>query len=183
MRSKRPLLEEIMASNEHPDMSGNPCDDPVICDQCGDPCDESNLYGCLVDEDKNFCSADCVHEYEDGWEWESKAFEKVAIEELVMRPRWPEGLEARKVYRFQCDDCCPQEDTKDFTVVVSEDGDVWLGMLEINEKHTSQPYRNPSPTVRCRTGIGGGRHRRTRQALLWLARAIQLDNEELGIKD
>jgi hypothetical protein len=37
--------------------------------------------------------------------------------------------------------------------------------------------------VRCRTGIGGGRHSRTRQALLWLAMAIKLDNEELGIKD
>lgn len=109
--------------------------------------------------------------------------DEASVESIVLRPHWPEGLQTRKVYRFQCDDCCPSEDTKDFTVVVSDDGDVWLGMLEINDKHTSEPYHNPSPTVRCRTGIGGGRHRRTRQALLWLARAIQLDNEELGIKD
>lgn len=112
-----------------------------------------------------------------------KAASRTSVESVVLRPHWPEGLEARKVYRFTCDDCCPSTDTKDFTVVVSDDGDVWLGMLEVNDKHTSEPYRNPSPTVRCRTGVGGGRHRRTRQALLWLARAIQLDNEELGIKD
>lgn len=64
-------MGEDMASDEHPDMSGNPCDDPIICDQCGDPCDESNLYGCLVDEDKYFCSADCARDYGDGWEWGS----------------------------------------------------------------------------------------------------------------
>ena len=108
---------------------------------------------------------------------------KQSIEDQVFKPHWPEGVEAKKVYRFQCDDCRPSTDTKDLTVVISDDGDVWLGMLEINDKHTSEPYRNPTPTVRCRTGIGGGRHRRTRQALLWLARAIQLDNEELGFSD
>jgi hypothetical protein len=53
-----------MASKEHPDMSGNPCDEPIVCDQCDDPCDESNLYGCLFDENKNFCTPECVHEYQ-----------------------------------------------------------------------------------------------------------------------
>ena len=100
----------------------------------------------------------------------------------AFQPKWPEGLESRKVYRFQCDDCCPSTDAKEMSVVVSEDGDVWVSMFEINDKNHKQPYHNPHPTVRCRTGIGGGRHRRTRQALLWLAQAIRLDNEELGIK-
>jgi hypothetical protein len=57
-----------MASNEHPDMSGNPCDDPIVCDQCGDPCNESDLYGSVYDEDKNFCRKQCVDDWEEGWE-------------------------------------------------------------------------------------------------------------------
>lgn len=108
---------------------------------------------------------------------------KAPKELSVFSPHWPDGLMTRKVYKFSCDDCCPSEDIKELTVVVSDDGDVWLSMMEVNDIHTSSPYNNSRPTVRCRTGIGGGRHRRTRQALLWLARAIQLDNEELGIKD
>lgn len=96
-------------------------------------------------------------------------------------PHWPSGLEPRKAYRFTCDDCCQSTDVKELTVTIDEDGDVWLGMLEINDIHTDMKFSNPNPSVRCRTGIGGGRHRRTRQALLWLAQAIRLDNEELGL--
>lgn len=108
---------------------------------------------------------------------------KSPIEPNAFSPHWPDGLKTRKPYKFSCDDCCTSEDIKELSVLVSDDGDVWLSMMEVNDIHTSQPFRNTHPTVRCRTGIGGGRHRRTRQALLWLARAIQLDNEELGIKD
>jgi hypothetical protein len=57
-----------MASNEHPDMSGNPCDDPIVCDQCGRDCNESDLYGSVHDEDKNFCRQQCVYDFEEGWE-------------------------------------------------------------------------------------------------------------------
>lgn len=109
-----------------------------------------------------------------------KAASPAPLHDVVMRPHWPEGLESRKAYRFQCDDCCPSEDQKQLSVVVSEDGDVWVSMFETNDIHREQPYYNPNPSVRCRTGVGGGRHRRTRQALLWLAKAIQLDNEEHG---
>jgi hypothetical protein len=56
-----------MASNEHPDMSGNPCDDPIVCDQCGDACNEEDLYGSVYDEDKNFCRKECVDNWEEGW--------------------------------------------------------------------------------------------------------------------
>lgn len=31
---------------------------------------------------------------------------KRCVEDQVFRPHWPEGVQARKVYRFQCDDCC-----------------------------------------------------------------------------
>lgn len=55
-------------SNEHPDMHGNPCDAPIVCDQCGDACNESDLYGSIYDEDKNFCREQCVDDWEEGWE-------------------------------------------------------------------------------------------------------------------
>lgn len=57
-----------MLSNEHPDMSGNPCDDPIVCDQCGKACNENELYGSDHDENKNFCRKQCVDDWEDGWE-------------------------------------------------------------------------------------------------------------------
>lgn len=55
-----------MVSNEHPDMSGNPCDAPIVCDQCSDACNESDLYGSRHDEEKIFCSSECVDDWEYG---------------------------------------------------------------------------------------------------------------------
>ncbi len=104
-------------------------------------------------------------------------------DDKIFTPKWPDGLKPNTIYRFTCDDCCPSEETKDLTVVISDDGDVWLRMIQVEDKKSDKPHYVPFPSVRCRTGIGGGRHRRTRQALLWLARAIQLDNEELGIEN
>lgn len=49
-----------MASNEHPDMSGNPCDDAIVCYQCGRDCNEGDLYGSVHDENKNFCRQQVV---------------------------------------------------------------------------------------------------------------------------
>lgn len=59
-----------MASNEHCDMSGNPCDDPITCDWCDEPCNEQDLYGCIWDEDKNFCCSKCAQDYENCYEAE-----------------------------------------------------------------------------------------------------------------
>ena len=112
------------------------------------------------------------------------------LHEVVLRPHWPEGLEQGKLYEFRCDD-----DGRDghafFRVLVADDGDVHLCASKLKEpaftdKVSGENY--PSlydnfPSVRCRTRIGGGRHSRTRQALLWLALAIKLDNEELGIEN
>lgn len=97
----------------------------------------------------------------------------------LFEPHWPDGLETMVLYEFRCDDDSPDE-LSQLRVSISDDGDVWVGMSAIEDVRGEQPYSNPHPSVRCRTGIGGGRHRRTRQALLWLAKAIQLDNEELG---
>lgn len=109
-------------------------------------------------------------------------------EPSVFKPHWPEGLEQGRFYQFNCDD-----DGRDgeafFRVLVAEDGDVHLCASKLIERGFTDKvsgeklrsiYHN-FPSVRCRTGIGGGRHSRTRQALLWLAKAIQLDNEENGI--
>lgn len=113
-----------------------------------------------------------------------------SLSEAVLRPHWPEGLEQGKFYEFRCDD-----DGRDgaafFRVLVANDGDVHLcasKQLEsgFTDKVSGERLPNlydPFPSVRCRTMAGGGRHRRTRQALLWLALAIKLDNEELGIEE
>jgi len=109
-----------------------------------------------------------------------KPASRTSVESVVLRSHWPVGLEFRHQYKFKCDDCGP-EDIAELRVTISDDGDVWVGMSQIEGIRDEEPYANPHPSVRCRTGVGGGRHRRTRQALLWLARAIQLDNEGLGI--
>lgn len=53
-----------MSSNEHPDMSGNLADAPMLCDKCGEPVREDRLFGSPSNDELNFCSEDCV------WDWE-----------------------------------------------------------------------------------------------------------------
>jgi hypothetical protein len=109
-------------------------------------------------------------------------------EPAAFKPTWPEGLEQGKIYKFLCDDK-GVEGTCWISVLVANDGDVHLTATERMEKRcvdhdgTEYPaiYSN-FPSIRCRTGLGGGQHSRTRQALLWLADAIRRDNEELKSK-
>lgn len=54
-----------MASNEHPDMSGNPCDQPFECYWCGKYINEEDSFGSIADDDKLFCSDECVFAFED----------------------------------------------------------------------------------------------------------------------
>lgn len=96
--------------------------------------------------------------------------------EQVFAPNWPEGLEAGKFHRVPCDDkgagggCWLQ------VMVAPHDGDVYVSMQDWERMPEGKP--NPLPSLRSRTAFGGGRNHRTHQALLWLARAIQLDAEE-----
>jgi hypothetical protein len=99
--------------------------------------------------------------------------------EKVFSPHWPKGLESMKAYQFQCDDKGRDGGTW-LRVFIAEDGDVHVAMQEWEDMRIEGSFPSMFPSVRCRTGIGGGRHRRTRQALLWLAQAIRLDNEELN---
>lgn len=110
------------------------------------------------------------------------AASRTSIESVVLRPHWPEGLEALRFYEFRCDDK-GRDGGSWLRVLVAGDGDVHVSMQDWEDIKETGSHPDPFPSVRCRTGIGGGRHTRTRQALLWLARAIQLDNEELGIED
>lgn len=95
----------------------------------------------------------------------------------VFAPEWPKGLEQDVTYTVKCDDAIPDEELRELSVVIACDGDVHLSMKEIN---LSTNNASPFPGLRCRNYFGGGRHLRTHQALLWLAQAIRLDNEELS---
>lgn len=98
------------------------------------------------------------------------------VEPVAFRPYWPERLATRTFYEVRCDDK-GRRGGSFLRVMVAEDGDVHLSMQDWEEIPEGKP--SPFPSIRIRTGQGGGQHRRTRQALLWLAEAIRLDNEEL----
>lgn len=100
-------------------------------------------------------------------------------EKIVMKPHWPSGLDSLTHYEFACDDK-GRDGGCWLRVMVAGDGDVHVSMQDWEDIREPGSKPSPFPSVRCRTGIGGGRHWRTRQALLWLARAIQLDNEEIN---
>lgn len=54
-----------MCSNEHPDMSGNPCDAPFVCAKCGRDVQEEKAFGSSSNDELMFCSSVCVGEWED----------------------------------------------------------------------------------------------------------------------
>jgi len=58
-----------MTSNEHPDMSGNPCDEPLVCQMCGRTIyDEQELYGSDYNEDVILCCNECACDYDESHE-------------------------------------------------------------------------------------------------------------------
>lgn len=89
-----------------------------------------------------------------------------AIQKFLENPIWPEGLEARKFYERPHDDRDDNDGT--LRVLIADDGDAWISVSGIREGHG----------LRFRTYAGGGSSLRTRAALLILAEAIRLDNEE-----
>ncbi len=92
----------------------------------------------------------------------------------VFNPHWPDKLEQMKIYRISCDDKGRNGGTF-LQVIIASDGDVHISMQEWEDIPDGNP--SPFPSIRIRTYAGGGRNLRTRQALLWLAKAIELDNE------
>lgn len=96
-------------------------------------------------------------------------------EPSVFKPKWPDGLESRVFYEIPCDDK-GRKGTSWLRVMIAEDGDAHVSMQDWEDCPEGSP--NPFPTIRIRTGPGGGRNYRTRQALLWLADAIRRDLED-----
>lgn len=89
------------------------------------------------------------------------------IEKILLTPFFPQELNAKENY-FRTHDDCDGEMYKGISVGFTEDGDAWL---------------NACPEgCRFRTYFGGGRSLRVRNALIVLAMAIKLDNEEHPIK-
>lgn len=54
-----------MASNLHPDMSGNPCDEPFRCAHCNREVREEQAFGVPEDDELLFCSSICCEEWLD----------------------------------------------------------------------------------------------------------------------
>ncbi len=95
--------------------------------------------------------------------------------EQVFESQWPAGLEHSTSYQVLCDDKGRNEGSW-LKVMIGNDGDAWVTMQDWENVPEGNP--TPFPSIRVRTLTGGGRNYRTRQALLWLAEAIRLDQEE-----
>ena len=91
------------------------------------------------------------------------------IAEILESPFWPKILDTKEMYSRVHDDS-EGDKSQTLNVCFSQDGDAWLssGLL--------------TTSLRFRTDFGGGNSLRTRNALLILAMAIKLDNEEFPQK-
>lgn len=54
-----------MTSNEYPDMSGNPCDEPFICEICGKEVKEEESFGSRHDDSAILCSNECAIDFDE----------------------------------------------------------------------------------------------------------------------
>ncbi len=92
----------------------------------------------------------------------------------VFDPCWPKELKTMTPYRVYCDDKGMKKGAF-IQCIIAEDGDVHLSMQDWEEIPEGKPSCFPS--IRIRTGIGGGRNQKVRQALLWLAEAMRQEGE------
>jgi hypothetical protein len=102
----------------------------------------------------------------------SSAEASALLDQLLDTPFWPASLNASEAYHTKSDDN-PRDEASHLSVVFSPDGDAWVEV---------QSFIDPdadiyTATHRFRTYLGGGRRLHIRNALLFLARAIQLDRE------
>ncbi len=89
------------------------------------------------------------------------------IKELLESAWWPGEIEVNKNY-FRTHDDCDGDTSEGVSLTFSVDGDAHI--ICTRRAMQSCRYRIPS--------IGGGRSPRVRKALLILALAIKLDNED-----
>lgn len=88
------------------------------------------------------------------------------IKTLLETPFWPGDITTNATY-FRTHDDCDGERREGLAVYFAEDGDAYI-------KITVPALKS----CRFRTVLGGGNSQRVRNALLLLAVAIKLDNEE-----
>jgi len=91
---------------------------------------------------------------------------KRAVARALMPDYWLQTLDTRHGYTRRQDDTDGQRDhAQNLEVMIGPDGDCWL-------------TAGGGQMLRFRTWAGGGMSVRTRQALMVLAEAIRLDNED-----
>lgn len=88
------------------------------------------------------------------------------IKALLETPFWIDGLESGVLYQTMDDDS--PDGQAYLQIYITPDGDVWANKL------TDSIMKS----IRKRTDIGGGRDHRTRTAMMILAYAMKLDEEE-----
>ena len=52
-----------MSSNEHPNMHGNPMDEPFLCCHCDKEFREEDAFGVPGNDELLFCSAECAESW------------------------------------------------------------------------------------------------------------------------
>jgi len=89
------------------------------------------------------------------------------IKDILENPFWIPGLESKTQYSTHDDDT-PDSTVAILSIIFSDDGDAWVAK-----------WTDPShASIRKRTHAGGGKDLRTRQAIMILAFAMKLDEEE-----
>lgn len=96
-----------------------------------------------------------------------EAYSDEILQILLDTPFWPKGLTSETPYQRYDDDTRLGH----LTIYFSPDGDAWVDVL--SQKDPTDPYSH-----RFRTYFGCGQSLRVRNALLFLAMAIELDNKE-----
>ena len=97
--------------------------------------------------------------------------------QLEILEGFPEGIELDKTYQLDCDDK-GYSGANWLRVYISKDADVNLIMQDWEDIEEEGSVPSLTPSLRCRNSLGGGRNNRTYSALLNLAQAIHLDNED-----
>ena len=91
-------------------------------------------------------------------------------------PKWPEGLDRSAKHTIHCSEKTRGEQSASLSVIIIDNGDICLESIQ----RDYQVDTFDRTEVWTRNALGGGVCPRTHQALLMLAKAIQLDNEDLA---
>ncbi len=100
----------------------------------------------------------------------------IVIDAVLDIPFWHPGVDPKKAYQRRSDDTDGQD--MGIGVMFGSDSDAHFQVWSYNlDRKTGEPQYDDGHH-RFRTHFGGGRSLRVRNALIMLARAIDLDNKE-----